>query len=303
MPRESRKNVGESVRAGLLKQSRDQRTDFQVLLTRYALERLLYRLSQSAHRNRFVLKGAMLFATWVAVPFRPTRDLDLLGYGENSTESIREAFREICRQMVADDGVAFDVDGIEATPIREDLEYGGVRIRTRATITAARIPIQVDIGFGDVITPGPVEIDYPALLDAPAPHLRAYPIETVIAEKFHALVTRGIANSRLKDFYDLWLIAETFELDRSSLATAIRQTFTRRATALPDEKPTAFTESYASAWGAQWQAFLRRERMTAAPAQLAQVLADLERFLLPLLETADGNWSWKPRAGWVRGID
>lgn len=184
MPRESLKNVGESVRARLLRRSRDERTDFQILLTRYALERLLYRLSQSAHRYRFVLKGAMLFATWVSVPFRPTRDLDLLGYGENSPESIHEAFRDICGQPVADDGVVFDVDGIEATPIRKDLEYGGVRIRTRATIAAARVPIQVDVGFGDAITPGPVEIDYPALLDAPAPHLRAYPIETVVARNF-----------------------------------------------------------------------------------------------------------------------
>jgi Nucleotidyl transferase AbiEii toxin, Type IV TA system len=237
----------------------------------------------------------------VAAPFRPTRDLDLLGYGENSPEAVREAFREICGQAVADDGVAFDVDGIEATPIREDLEYGGVRIRTGATIAAARIPIQVDVGFGDVITPGPVEIDYPALLDAPAPHLRAYPIETVVAEKFHALVTRGITNSRLKDFYDLWLIAETFELDRSPLAAAIRQTFARRSTALPEKKPTAFTESYATTWDGQWRALLTRERMAAAPAQLASVLADLEQFLLPLLEAVDRNWRWRPRAGWVRG--
>jgi len=302
MPREPRKNVGESVRARLLQRSRDERVDFQVLLTRYALERLLYRLSQSPHRNRFVLKGAMLFATWVAAPFRPTRDLDLLGYGENSPEAIREAFREICGQPVTDDGVAFDIDGIEAAPIREDLEYGGVRIRTRARIAVARIPIQVDVGFGDAITPAPVEIDYPALLDAPAPHLRAYPIQTVVAEKFHALVTRGITNSRLKDFYDLWLIAETFELERAPLTTAIIQTFARRATPLPQEKPTAFTEFYAAAWDGQWRALLTRERMTAAPAHLASVLADLERFLLPLLEAAETDWRWKRRAGWVRGI-
>jgi predicted nucleotidyltransferase component of viral defense system len=302
MVREPLKNVGESVRARLLQRSRDERTDFQVLLTRYALERLLYRLSESAHRQRFVLKGAMLFATWVSAPFRPTRDLDLLGYGDNSPDAIREAFREICGQAVADDGVTFDVDRIEATPIREDLEYGGVRIRTRAMIAAARIPIQVDVGFGDAITPGAVEIDYPALLDAPTPHLRAYPIETVVAEKFHALVTRGITNSRLKDFYDLWLIAETFELQGTTLGAAIRQTFARRETALPQEKPTAFTESYATTWDGQWRAFLTRERMTAAPARLVTVLLDLERFLLPLLDTTNENWSWKPRAGWVREI-
>lgn len=300
MARESLKNVGASVRARLLQRSRDERTDFQVLLMRYALERLLYRLSRSAHRNRFVLKGAMLFVTWVEASFRPTRDLDLLGYGENSPEAMRGTFRTICNEPVEDDGVIFDIDGLEATPIREDLEYGGVRVRTQATIAGARIPIQVDVGFGDAVTPGPVEIDYPALLDAPAPHLRAYPIETVVAEKFHALATRGIANSRLKDYYDLWLIAETFELERAPLAAAVRQTFARRETVLPQEKPTGFSQAYVETWSDQWRTFLTRERMTAAPEQLATVVADLERFLLPLIEKAEGDRYWKPRAGWMR---
>lgn len=301
MAREPLKNVGASVRARLLQRSRDERTDFQVLLTRYALERLLYRLSQSEHRNRFILKGAMLFVTWVGAPFRPTRDLDLLGYGDNTPQSIGDTFRAILTQPVDDDGVAFDVDGLEAAPIREDLEYGGVRVRTQATIAGARIPIQVDVGFGDAITPGPIEIDYPALLDAPAPHLRAYPIETVIAEKFHALAVRGITNSRLKDYYDLWLIANTFELDRAPLAAAVRQTFARRETALPQEKPTGFSEAYVDTWGDQWRTFLNRERMAAAPEQLATVVADLERFLLPLIEDAEGDWRWKPGTGWIQG--
>lgn len=300
MARELLKNVAASVRARLLQRSRDERSDFQVLLTRYALERLLYRLSRSAHRNRFVLKGAMLFVTWVEASFRPTRDLDLLGYGENSPEAIRDTFRAICNEPVEDDGVVFDIDGLEATSIREDLEYGGVRVRTQATIAGARIPIQVDVGFGDAITPGPIEIDYPALLDAPAPHLRAYPIQTVVAEKFHAIATRGITNSRLKDYYDLWLIAETFELERAPLAAAIRQTFARRETTLPQEKPTGFSEAYVETWGGQWRTFLTRERMTAAPEQLATVVADLKRFLLPLIEAAEGGWRWKPHAGWMR---
>jgi predicted nucleotidyltransferase component of viral defense system len=301
MAREPLKNVGASVRARLLQRSRDQRTDFQILLTRYALERLLYRLSRSEHRDRFILKGAMLFVTWVEAPFRPTRDLDLLGYGDNSPEAIGDNFRAILTQPVDDDGVAFDVDGLEIAPIREDLEYGGVRVRTQATIAGARIPIQVDVGFGDAITPGPIEIDYPALLDAPAPHLRAYPIETVVAEKFHALAARGITNSRLKDYYDLWLIADTFELDRVPLAAAVRQTFERRETALPQEKPTGLSEAYVETWGDQWRTFLTRERMAAAPERLAVVVADLERFVMPLIEDAEGDWRWKPRAGWIQG--
>jgi predicted nucleotidyltransferase component of viral defense system len=300
MAREHLKNVGASVRARLLQRSRDQRTDFQILLTRYALERLLYRLSRSEHRNRFILKGAMLFVTWVEAPFRPTRDLDLLGYGDNSPEAIGDTLRAILTQPVDDDGVVFDIAGLEAAPIREDLEYGGVRVRTHATIADARIPIQVDVGFGDAITPGPIEIDYPALLDAPAPRLRAYPIETVVAEKFHALAARGITNSRLKDYYDLWLIADTFELDRAPLAAAVRQTFERRETTLPQEKPTGLSEAYVDTWGDQWRTFLNRERMAAAPEQLATVIADLERFVLPLIEEAEGEWRWKPDTGWIQ---
>jgi predicted nucleotidyltransferase component of viral defense system len=299
MPREPR-NIGASVRARLLDRARAERSDFQILLTRYALERLLYRLSVSPHRDRFILKGAMLFVIWVADPFRPTRDLDLLGHGDNDAESIAETFRAICAQPVADDGVTFDVAALMAAPIREEVEYGGVRVRTTATIAGARIPIQVDIGFGDAVTPAPIEIDYPALLDAPAPHLRAYPVETVVAEKFEALVTLGIANSRLKDFYDLWLIAKTFDLDRSVLTTAVQNTFDRRQTALPGETPLGLSDAYAETWDNQWRAFLGRERMAAAPQALATVVADLRGFLLPLAETIEGDWQWAPKVGWFR---
>lgn len=298
MAREPRKNVGASVRARLLDRSRVERTDFQILLTRYALERLLYRLSQSPHRDRFVLKGAMLFVTWVEDPFRPTRDLDFLGYGENSPDAIGAVFREICGQPVDDDGLEFDIGAITAVPIREDIEYGGIRVRTSATIAGARVPIQVDIGFGDAVTPGPVEIVYPSLLDAPAPRLRAYPVTTVVAEKFQALVLLGIANSRLKDFYDLWLIAQTFEFDRPSLAEAVRQTFARRGTMLPTEKPIGLSDAYVEAWGRQWRAFLGRERMASAPTDLAVVVSDLAGFLLPLIEPAERDERWKPGEGW-----
>lgn len=297
MPREPR-NIGASVRARLLDRARAERSDFQILLTRYALERLLYRLSVSPHRDRFILKGAMLFVTWVADPFRPTRDLDLLGHGDNDVEAIAETFRAICAQAVADDGVTFDVAALTAAPIREEVEYGGVRVRTTATIAGARIPIQVDIGFGDAVTPAPVEIDYPTLLDAPAPHLRAYPVETVVAEKFEALVTLGIANSRLKDFYDLWLIAQTFQFRRSALVEAVRRTFERRGTALPVDMPIGLSDEFTAAWGAQWQTFLGRERMAAAPTVFAAVIAGLRTFLIPLAEAADVDRIWLPRGPW-----
>jgi hypothetical protein len=300
MPREPR-NIGASVRARLLDRARAERSDFQILLTRYALERLLYRLSVSPHRDRFILKGAMLFVTWVADPFRPTRDLDLLGHGPNNAEAIAETFRAICAQPVADDGVTFDVAALTAAPIREEVEYGGVRVRTTATIAGARIAIQVDIGFGDAITPAAIEIDYPALLDAPSPHLRAYPVETVVAEKFEALVTLGIANSRLKDFYDLWVISRTFELRQAVLVEAVQRTFERRGTILPSDIPVGLTDEFAVAWAAQWRAFLGRDRMTAAPDAFAIIITDLRAFLMPLIVGLKEERIWPPNGPWSPG--
>ncbi|MCE0522885.1 MAG: nucleotidyl transferase AbiEii/AbiGii toxin family protein [Methylacidiphilales bacterium] len=300
MPREPR-NIGASVRARLLDRARAERADFQILLTRYALERLLYRLSVSPHRDRFILKGAMLFVTWVADPFRPTRDLDLLGHGDNDAEDIAETFRDICAQPVADDGVTFDVATLTAAPIREEVEYAGVRVRTTATIAGARIAIQVDIGFGDAITPAAIDIDYPALLDAPAPHLRAYPVETVVAEKFEALVTLGVANSRLKDFYDLWVISRTFELRQAALVEAVQRTFERRGTVIPSDIPVGLTDEFAEAWAAQWRAFLGRDRMAAAPDAFAVIVAHLRAFLMPLVVGVNEERIWPPSGPWSPG--
>ncbi|PSH05210.1 MAG: nucleotidyl transferase AbiEii/AbiGii toxin family protein [Acidobacteria bacterium] len=298
MSREVR-NVGASVRARLLARARAEKTDYQILLTRYALERLLYRLSVSDHRDSFILKGAMLFVTWLHDPFRPTRDLDLLGYGANDTESLTATFKAICATQVPDDGVTFDIEGLTAAPIREELEYGGVRVQTYAVIDGARIPIQIDIGFGDIITPGPVEIAYPVLLDSPAPHLRAYPMTTVVAEKFNAIVVLGIANSRLKDFYDLWLISRTFEFDGAELSAAVQRTFERRETPMHADVPTGLTRLYAEQWNTRWRAFLGREHMTAAPADLNQILDDLRRFLVPLMSPLGSHW---PAGGpWADG--
>jgi predicted nucleotidyltransferase component of viral defense system len=294
MPRDVR-NIGASVRARLLARSRAENADYQILLTRYALERLLYRLSISEHRERFILKGALLFVTWVADPFRPTRDLDLFGYGVNNPEAVAD----ICSTAVPDDGVVFDIDGLTAAPIREDVEYGGVRVQTYAFIDGARIPIQVDIGFGDVITPGPVEIDYPVLLDFPAPHIRTYPVETVVAEKFNAMVVLGIANSRLKDFYDLWLISQTFEFDRASLFAAVQRTFERRDTPMPTDQPTGLTDQYVEQWDARWKAYLRREHMHAASDNLGLLIRDLREFLIPLTLAAGAPSHWSPGGPWT----
>jgi len=295
--RENR-NIGASVRARLLARSRAEGSEYQILLTRYALERLLYRLSVSAHSQRFILKGALLFVTWLPDPFRPTRDLDLLGYGTDDPAELENTFKAICLTPVPEDGVTFDAAELTATPIRQEAEYGGVRVRTKATIDGARIPILVDIGYGDIITPEPVEIKYPTLLDMPLPHLRAYPVETVVAEKFEAMVRLGITNSRLKDFYDLWSIAQTFPFKSTVLMEAVRQTFQRRDTPIPVDTPTGLTEDYASQWGVQWKAYLKREQMKAAPGELSAVVADLQAFLVPMTIPSFTSRKWLPGGPW-----
>ena len=240
----------------------------------------------------------MLFAIWQDDLFRPTRDLDLLGHGDPDPTTVADSIRSICSVEVPDDGVVFDVAGLEAAPIRDEDEYPGVRVRTGATIAGARLPIQIDVGFGDVITPAAIEIEYPALLDAPAPILRAYPPETVIAEKTEAIVSLGIANSRMKDFYDLWTIAQTFAFEGDDLTEAIRQTFERRRTPLPEQVPVGLSDGFALERETQWRAFLRRDRLEVAPVSFAQIIDDLRVFLQPMLTRAEVA-SWPPGGPWT----
>lgn len=274
------RDIGASVRTRLMNLARERGQAFDLLLTRYALERLLYRLSISEHRNRFVLKGAMLVTTWFNDPHRPTRDLDLLGFGESSAESMLSVWKEIFA-IPANDGITFDGSGLRSNPIREDMEYGGVRLRTTATIARARVSVTVDIGFGDAVEPGPEEIDLPVLLDLPAPHLRAYARETVVAEKFHAMVTLGRANSRMKDFYDVWMLSKTHDFDRERLAQAIVATFRRRGTKVPQTIPDAFTPEFFldPSKIQQWTAFVRD--LTATPPSFEIVVSELAAFIDP----------------------
>jgi predicted nucleotidyltransferase component of viral defense system len=223
-------NIGASVRARLLGLARHRGDDFQLLLTRYANERLLYRLGKSHHGSRFVLKGAALFTLWTGKPHRATRDVDLLGFGDPSVPHVRSVLTEVLSLDVGDDGVAFDVGSLEVGPIREEQEYGGVRAIVVARLASARVRLQIDIGFGDAITPAAVEVEFPTLLDFPPPRLRAYPPATVVAEKLEAMVQLGIANSRMKDFYDIVVLSRMFEFDGQLLVQAIRATFERRKT-------------------------------------------------------------------------
>ncbi|MDO8432073.1 MAG: nucleotidyl transferase AbiEii/AbiGii toxin family protein [Candidatus Binatus sp.] len=275
------RDIGASVRSRLLKLARDRGQPFDLVITRYALERLLHRLSQSPHRDRFALKGAMLITTWFADPHRPTRDLDLLGFGDSSEESILDVFREVCG-MLADDGITFEVDNLRIERIREELEYGGLRLRTIANLSRARINVVIDVGFGDAVEPGLEEIEFPVLLDSAAPRLRAYPRETVIAEKFQAMVYLGRANSRMKDFYDVWVLSKAYEFDEARLAKAIAATFERRRTAIPNEVPDALTPEFArdASKRRQWESFVRE--LAAGSGSLETVVSDLAAFLMPM---------------------
>ena len=252
------RNVGASVRQRLLNLAHARGQPMELLLTRYALERLLHRLSLSPHRERFVLKGAMLLATWFDEPHRATRDVDLLGFGDAAEDALLGTFREIMSVEV-DDGVVFDLKGLRIEAIREEVEYGGSRLRTTAALAGARIPITVDIGFGDAVEPGVEDIDLPVLLDMPSPHLRAYPPETVIAEKFHAMVVLGRANSRMKDYYDVWMLTGAFEIDPERQRRAIVATFARRKTVIPSIVPDGLSNAFSADLGKQlqWEAFAR----------------------------------------------
>ena len=272
--------MGASVRGRLLNLAKERGQPFDLLLTRYALERLLYRLSTTQYRERFVLKGAMLMTTWFDTKFRPTRDVDFLGFGESEPDKVLGIFREICA-VAQDDGVSFHADGIKVERNREELEYGGLRLRTQAIIDGARVPVLIDVGFGDAIEPGLDEIDYPVLLDAPAPKLRGYRHETVIAEKFEAIVKLGRANSRTKDFYDIWMLLREYEFKGDALARAIAATFARRKTDIPTDRPVGLTKAFADdpAKQQQWKSFAAAIGAELSP--LGEVIEELADFLVP----------------------
>jgi predicted nucleotidyltransferase component of viral defense system len=260
--------------------TKERNQPFDLLLTRYVLERFLYRLSTTKHRERFVLKGAVLITSWLGDPQRPTRDLDLLGYGDPDPDALLAVFRDICR-VAGDDAVQFDPDGLTVDRIRDEQEYGGLRIKTTATVDGARVRLIVDVAFGDATEPGVAEIELPVLLGLPAPRLRAYPREAVIAEKFQAMVLLGRANSRMKDFYDVWLLSRSQAFDDDRLARAIAATFARRNTAVPTEPPDALTPAFAQdpLKQRQWRAFV--EEVGTEPVELAAVIDELTRFLMP----------------------
>jgi hypothetical protein len=299
------RNVAASVYARLLNRARERREDFQFVLHRYAAERLLYRLGRCSQRERYVLKGAMLFALWGGSLYRPTRDLDFTGYGSSEAADILDSLREICQCPVVDDGITFDAATLAAEPIRGGSEYDGLRIRFRATLGSARIPMQIDVGFGNAIVPSPADVEYPTLLDAPAPNIRAYPHEAVIAEKAHALVVIGERTTRFKDLYDLHVLASHFPFDGAQLTRAIAATFERRRTVIDAAIPVGLTPHFFADGPrtAQWRAYLTRNALPGAPADLAIVGEQLQIFLRPLWSAlADRQpfaGTWPPAGPWA----
>ena len=293
-------NLSASILARLLTLAKQRGDDYNLLLNRFGMERLLARVSASPHADRFLLKGALLFALWYDTPHRPTRDADLLGFGPEDEANLIATFRDIAA-MDLGDGIVFAPDSVKADPIREDNTYGGTRITLVARIGSARCALQIDVGFGDAVTPGPQTVAYPTLLgDFPAPTLRVYPVYTVIAEKYQAMVMLGQANSRMKDFFDLAVIARRTELDGATLAAAIAATFSRRQTALPTERPLALTQQFSedAAKLRQWQAFLNKNRIEAA--SLGDTVALLDNLLWPPTQVAaagsQATATWRPEA-------
>jgi predicted nucleotidyltransferase component of viral defense system len=274
------KNIGASVRARLLNLSKQRHQPFQLILNYYVLERLLYRLSQTKHRDRFILKGAMLLIKWFEDSLRPTKDLDFLAIGNNDQQEMASIFQKVCA-VPFDDGVIFDADSVRAERIREQAEYGGLRITANATVDQAKLRVLIDIAFGDAVEPGLQEISLPTMLDFPAPHLRAYVAETVIAEKFQAMVMLGRANSRMKDLYDIWALSHIFEFKDGKLARAIAATFARRKTKIPNELPDALTADFADDPQKvhQWNSFVAE--VAYRPGALADVIQELASFLMP----------------------
>lgn len=280
------KDLAASVRARLLNIAKSEGSNFNQLLVRYALERFLYRLSQSAHADRFLLKGALLFTLWYDMPHRPTRDADLLGFGPSDLQSIGQTFRDIA-SITVDDGITFDPESVTAEDIRKEAGYAGARVVITGELAKARCKTQIDIGFGDAVTPGPVQSEYPVLLeDFPPPRLRTYPVYTVISEKLHAIALLGMTNSRVKDYLDLSVMLDRESLNMNTLAQAISATFTRRDMAVPTDLPMGLSDEFAADPSRQalWSAFIRKNDLAMIP--LADVVTRIRSALEPAMRLA-----------------
>lgn len=285
MTKSSFKNIAASVRQRLLNNARETGRPFNEILQYFAMERFLYRLSKSSYSANLVLKGALMLTVWEAPFSRPTMDIDFLGNIDNNIKTITAIVADICSQKVEPDGIIFDLTSIKGEHITEDADYEGVRVRFNGSLGTAKFSMQLDIGFGDVVIPAPASLEYPTVLDLPVPKLRGYSMESTIAEKFEAMVKLGIVNSRMKDFFDIWLLSQQFDFEGKRLATAIDKTFSTRGTDIQSE-PNALTKSFAAdpTKVVQWRGFIRKIRLTNVPQDFGEVIGAISIFLKPIAE-------------------
>ncbi len=292
------KDTDASVKQRLLNRSKAENRSFNELLQYYAMERFLYRLSLSAHAQDYILKGALLLRVWDSSEFRPTMDIDMLGKTENEEENIASHIRNVLAVEVEPDGLTFDSESIQTERIIEDSDYEGIRARLRGALGTAKIRMQIDIGFGDIVYPGPEMAELPCMLNYPAPSLLCYSRETAIAEKFEAMVKLGLLNSRMKDFYDIWLLSRQFYFELSSLAKAVKLTFEQRGTEL-NAPIDAFSSEFISSRQTMWSAFRNRLKRDRIPESFEEIATEVEMFLEPIIrDVSDDDIVWQPTGPW-----
>jgi len=300
---EPKRNIGHSIFQKLLNHARMTGEDFNLLLARYGVERFLYRLSLSVYSEKFILKGASLFLVWMGRTYRVTRDADLLGFGPADPEHLTGVFKEVCKSISpGTDGIEFDEGSIQAVPIREDQLYDGIRVTFIGLLHKARIPMQIDVGFGDTIIPAPIRVEFPTILGYSAPILRAYSRYTMAAEKIDAMIRLGMVNSRMKDFYDIWLISRIFEFEGTVFLDSIKNTFERRATQIPADTPIVFTDEFRKDYQkkVQWQAFIRKSRPENAIEIFSEVMEVVSQFVIPPINAIQNDFRFNlfwPKTG------
>lgn len=300
MSSEKLSDVAASVKQRLLNYSREQKSDFNLVQTRYAVERLLYRVAQSNYANDFLLKGAMLFVLWETNPHRPTKDVDLLFLPEKDAQALEQIFKTVCSVLVEEDGLVFQAESVKAEEIREDNAYGGIRVKLLGLLGSSKITVQIDIGLGNAVYPEPEWIEFPTILNFPAPRIRPYPIYTVVAEKFQAMVKLGLQNSRMKDYYDLFYLLNKFSFNGRDLKKALTETFRRRHTPLPTVVPSGLSDEFSSNLQkqTQWNAFLRKNALKEEE-DLSVVVRTISAFIMPVLIDEDiKEQVWLPNIQW-----
>ncbi len=297
-------NIRASVRDRLRNKAKEANHSFTEILQFYAMERFLYRFSRSKYTDQFILKGALLFTVWQVPQRRTTLDIDFLAHYDNQVKSIEAVIKDICDVTVEPDGLVFDTNTVQGSRIKEDADYEGVRVKFIGLLERSQIPMQIDVGFGDAIFPKPKTIDYPAILDFPKPQLKGYAAETVVSEKFEAMVQLGLLNSRMKDFYDIWLMMRQFDFEGSQLTEALRRTFAHRKTPFPKGRQLFAEEIYDDKSDRQmlWKTFLKKGNIKHAPEKLSSIAKDIEGFLIKPLEAIskgkEFNEEWKASGPW-----